>query len=317
MDTSAPTIEQINKLDTTDSLIKCLNEHINFTEKTLQALRNEEVNGSALLQSSQEDLKEWEVPGGLAKNIIGLIKELKKKRKAEEEPLHGSQASGKSTRVLQLQDQLNNKGFDCIYASFEHVNMNNLDLFWQTLGITLQRNAPELFGPLKSLQIKSANDFLNTFHRTQWKSLNTVILFDEFDMLYNATEGVLASCLTTLRGIKASKQDYAICSIIAIGPFSIMHLNSNNLTTSPFNVNEPFQNPNFILEQVQHAGLVCLCGHAIYRKLLPEIGVHLSYDSWQRFATFLLGNAILEYPTFMRMKDALLNENSVDSMKLF
>ncbi|CAG8713910.1 8554_t:CDS:1, partial [Scutellospora calospora] len=63
MDTSAstslPTIEQINKLDTTDSLIKCLSEHINLTEKTLQALRNEEVNGSALLQSSQEDLKEW------------------------------------------------------------------------------------------------------------------------------------------------------------------------------------------------------------------------------------------------------------------
>ncbi|CAG8754795.1 15930_t:CDS:2, partial [Cetraspora pellucida] len=116
-------------------------------------------------------------------------------------------------------------------------------------------------------------------------------------------------------------------------------------TASPFNINEPFQNPNFTLEQVQflykefadeyeltidqeviediyiqtngHAGLVCLCGRAIYRKLLPEIGVHLSYDSWQRFATFLLGNAILEYPTFMRMKDALLNENSVDAMKLF
>ncbi|KAF0425150.1 polyketide biosynthesis operon protein cyro [Gigaspora margarita] len=141
---------------TTDSLIKCLSEYINLTEKTLQALRNEEVNGSALLQSSQEELKEWEVPGGPAKNIIGLInkikgeeQELKKKRKAEEEfvitalkkrkwmvnsaitreerpivyfvdltkqnaplfelinqgefiALHGSRASGKSTRVLQL-----------------------------------------------------------------------------------------------------------------------------------------------------------------------------------------------------------------------
>ncbi|CAG8768333.1 12030_t:CDS:2, partial [Racocetra fulgida] len=77
----------------------------------------------------------------------------------------------------------------------------------------------------------------------------TVILFDEFDMLYNATDDVLASCLMTLRGIKAR--------------------------------------------------------------------LHLSYNSWQRFATFLLGNAILEYPTFMRMKDALLNENSVDAMKQF
>ncbi|CAG8509829.1 8522_t:CDS:2, partial [Gigaspora margarita] len=42
--TSAPTIEQINKLDTTDSLIKCLSEHINLIEKTLQALCNKEVN---------------------------------------------------------------------------------------------------------------------------------------------------------------------------------------------------------------------------------------------------------------------------------
>ncbi|RIB10437.1 hypothetical protein C2G38_2106101 [Gigaspora rosea] len=116
--------------------------------------------------------------------------------------LHGSRTSGKSTRVLQLQDQLNSKDFVCIYASFEHVSMNNVDLFWQTLGMTLQRNAPELFGPLKSLQIKSATDFLNTFHRTQWKSLDTVILFDEF----------------------ASKQDYAIRSIIAIGPFSIIRI---------------------------------------------------------------------------------------------
>ncbi|CAG8793226.1 20718_t:CDS:1, partial [Dentiscutata erythropus] len=52
-------------------------------------------------------------------------------------------------------------------ASFEHVSINNIDLFWQTLSMTLQRNTPELFGPLKSLQIKSANDFLNTFYRTQ------------------------------------------------------------------------------------------------------------------------------------------------------
>ncbi|KAF0504247.1 polyketide biosynthesis operon protein cyro [Gigaspora margarita] len=89
--------------------------------------------------------------------------------------LHGSRASGKSTRVLQLQDQLNSKDFICIYTSFEHVSMNNVDLFCQTLGMILQRNAPELFGPLKNLQIKSANDFLNTFHKTQWKSLDTVI----------------------------------------------------------------------------------------------------------------------------------------------
>ncbi|CAG8788989.1 24608_t:CDS:2 [Gigaspora margarita] len=271
--------------------------------------------------------------------------------------LHGSRASGKSTRlfakltqnVIKLQPSFSQLSvvlsFPLYSASFEHVSINNVDLFWQTLGMILQRNAPELFGPLKNLQIKFANDFLNTFHKTQWKSLDAVILFDEFDMLYNAMDDVLASCLTTLRGIKASKQDYTIRSIIVIGPFSIMHLNSNNLTTLLYNINEPFQNLNFTLEQVQfiykefaneyeltidqevikdiyiqtnrHAGLVCLCECVIYRKLLPEIGLHLSYNLWQHFVTFLLENAILEYPMFMRMKDALLNENSVDAIKLF
>ncbi|CAG8793228.1 20719_t:CDS:2, partial [Dentiscutata erythropus] len=70
-------------------------------------------------------------------------------------------------------------------------------------------------------------------------------------MLYNATKDILTSYLMTFHVIKASKKDYTICSIIAIGPFSIMYLNLNNLTTSPFNDNKLFQNSNFTLEQVQ------------------------------------------------------------------
>ncbi|CAG8626895.1 12054_t:CDS:2, partial [Gigaspora margarita] len=91
--------------------------------------------------------------------------------------LHGSQASGKSTRlfakltqnVIKLQPSFFQLFtillFSLYSASFEHVNMNNVGLFWQTLSMTLQ---------------------------------HTVILFDEFDMLYNAMENVLALCLTTL-----------------------------------------------------------------------------------------------------------------------
>ncbi|CAG8845013.1 10057_t:CDS:2, partial [Racocetra persica] len=76
-------------------------------------------------------------------------------------------------------------------ASFEQVIVNNsVDVFWQTLGMALQRDVSELLGPLKNLQIKSASEFLNTFHRIHF-------------------------------------------------------------TASSFNINEPFQNPNFTLEQVQ------------------------------------------------------------------
>ncbi|CAG8648719.1 4353_t:CDS:2, partial [Cetraspora pellucida] len=161
--------------------------------------------------------------------------------------LHGPRASGKSTRVLQLQDQLNNKGFVCIYLSLEQISMNSVDKFWQTLGIHLKISVPK---QIVFDNINSASDFDMAFKKDRWKN-PVVLLIDEFDMLYSATDDVRSSCLSTLRGIKTTKDCYAIKSVFAIGPFSILHLNSNKLTTSPFNVNEPFQNPNFTLEQVQ------------------------------------------------------------------
>ncbi|CAG8695878.1 20067_t:CDS:2, partial [Dentiscutata erythropus] len=183
--------------------------------------------------------------------------------------------------------------------------MKNVEFFWQTLGTTLQRNAPEHFGPLKSLQIKSEDDFLNTFHGTQWKSLDTIILFDEFDILYNAKEDILILCLTTLHGIKASKQNYAIRSVIAIGPFSIMYLNSNNLTMSPFNVNELFWNPNFFLEQVQF----------IYKEFTDEYKLTIDQEDVEDIYIQTNGHAGLiclcgQYPTFIRMKDTLLRDDT-------
>ncbi|CAG8754991.1 5806_t:CDS:2, partial [Dentiscutata heterogama] len=120
----------------------------------------------------------------------------------------------------------------------------------------------------------------------------------------------------------------------------ILRISTKKLTTSPFNVQEPFRNPNFTMKQVQflykqfsdefkltidqeviddiymqtngHAGLVCLCGRAIDRKLLAvlENGTHLSFEIWERFTAFLLGNEILEYSTFIRMKESLLRDDT-------
>ena len=59
------------------------------------------------------------------------------------------------------------------------------------------------------------------------------------------------SCLKIIRGIKNDKNSFAVFSVVAIGSFSILFLNSKELTTSPFNVKAPFQNPNFTRKQVQ------------------------------------------------------------------
>ena len=122
-----------------------------------------------------------------------------------------------------------------------------MDTFWSTLGHHLYLDATQ-YSQLNT--IKSADDFDMAFKKSDWRG-RIVLFIDEFDKLYRASEDVKSSCLETLRAIKASKKNYAIWSVVAIGPFSILNLRSNNLTTSPFNVNDPFRNPNFTLEQVQ------------------------------------------------------------------
>ena len=87
------------------------------------------------------------------------------------------------------------------------------------------------------------------FRKDIWK--NPVVIFDECDVLYKANDDVRSSFLGMMRGIKNAKEYYAILSCVFIGPFSILHLNSDKITVSPFNVKDPFSNPNFTLEQVQ------------------------------------------------------------------
>ncbi|CAG8594597.1 10798_t:CDS:2, partial [Cetraspora pellucida] len=296
--------------------------------------------------------RRWEVNSAIQPSIVHAIyfvdpieesrPLLEKIQEGQFVALHGPRASGKSTQVLQLQEQLKND-FICIYTSFEHVNFTKEIDFWKTFSMSLQRNVPELLGSSENPIIKSAQDFCNIFHRTKWTSFsdNRVVLFvDEFDKLYEATDEIRSSCLETLRGIKNMKQDFSIHFIVTISPFSILRISTKKSTTSPFNVQELFRNPNFTMEQVQflykqfsdefkltidqeviddiymqtngHAGLVCLCGRAIYRKLLAvlENRTHLSFEIWEHFTAFLLGNEILEYSTFIRMKESLLRDGT-------
>jgi len=45
--------------------------------------------------------------------------------------------------------------------------------------------------------------------------------------------------------------------------------------------------------------------------------VYLSYDKWQIFSIMSLSKEVLEYSTFKRMKDNLLEDHSKSAMKLF
>ncbi|CAG8807952.1 347_t:CDS:2, partial [Gigaspora rosea] len=135
--------------------------------------------------------------------------------------LYGARASGKSTWVFQIIEKLKNLGIVCIYVSFEQCNMATIDTFWSTFGDALHITAPKHFRE------------------------------DDFDTLLEAHDEIRSSFLRTIRAIKTAKNYYALLSLVAIGPFSILHLNSERITSSPFNVKKSFRNPNFTLEQVQ------------------------------------------------------------------
>ncbi|CAG8667086.1 10277_t:CDS:2, partial [Dentiscutata heterogama] len=127
-----------------------------------------------------------------------------------------ARASGKSTRVHQIQKQLNDEGYICIYVFLEQINIKSVDNFWHTLGSHLYLDVSKY---IRLDSINSSNNFDLVFQKSKWKN--------------------------------RTKENYAIWFVVAIGPFSILYLNLNNFTTSLFNVNEPFKNPNFTLEQVQ------------------------------------------------------------------
>ncbi|RHZ83804.1 hypothetical protein Glove_87g232 [Diversispora epigaea] len=369
---SIPTVEVVDKWSPKDVIgfleSKKVEKYLDNDD--INIIKKNKVSGKAFLMLTPETLERWGMLGGPADVIARLAKEIKgdqgKKwmvnsvitreersivyyadptewngplldsiHRGEFVALHGQRASGKSTRVLSVKDKLQEECYVCLYVSLEQVNIESVEKFWSTFGDHLYLEASE-YNELSN--ISSANDFAKAFQKSKWKN-RVVLIIDEFDKLYRANEDVRSSCLETFRGFKASISNYSIWSIVAVGPFSILHLRSNNLTTSPYNVNNPIRNPNFTFEQVHflykqfadeykltidqeviediyiqtngHAGLVCLCGRAIYRKILLRLDKkrHISFDIWKHFSVMLLGGEIIEYQAFLRMKDALLMDD--------
>ncbi|RGB29791.1 hypothetical protein C1646_310438 [Rhizophagus diaphanus] len=147
-------------------------------------------------------------------------------------------------------------------------------------------------------------------------------------------EDLRSNFLSILRAIRNNIESYVIQAIVVIGTFSILHLDSSTQLTSPFNIKDSIQNPNFDLEQVQvlfrefeddnkmnfeqgviedifeqtngHAGLVCLCGCAIEDNLLRNLNRRcLSYEIWECYKASSLMDAIVNYQTFRNLVKSL------------
>ncbi|PKB99271.1 hypothetical protein RhiirA5_462251 [Rhizophagus irregularis] len=275
-------------------------------------------------------------PAETSRPLFNMIK------KGEFVALYGARASGKSTRVDQALIELESEGYVCIYVSVEGVNMSTVNTFWSSIGAKLVINAPKYF---KLNEVKSADEFTLQFRKELWNDKHVVLFIDEYDSLLEANDDIRSSFLGAIRNIKNSKRDYAIWSSVAIGPLSILFLKSDKINVSPFNVKEPFRNPNFTLAQVEsiykdyeddnkltiapevikdiyertngHAGLVCLCGRAIQNNLEEKLDERrcLDFTLWSSFvASPQLVDRMANYSTFRKMVDNLIKPDAKKAM---
>ncbi|CAB4442950.1 unnamed protein product [Rhizophagus irregularis] len=216
--------------------------------------------------------------------------------------------------------------------------------FWLDIGRSLQICNDSFFNRLDT--IESGSDFAVAFN--EWKSV--VIFIDEFDRLYGAIDKVrdeFLGCFRTIKHAMSMNVNYPILSVIIVGTFGILELNSSNTYDSPFNVRDPFQNPNLSKEQVQrlfeefgsehklnveskviediylqtngHASMVCLCGNLIEKIKLPDNDDNFSFASWKNLLFTSLNKNIYGYAVFERMLTDLLKEESrptVDLLRL-
>lgn len=122
--------------------------------------------------------------------------------------------------------------------------------FWKSFGRAVTNTARRSGVPFPELKISSQSDFLDPFHVNKW-SRKVVLLLDELSVLFSASDHVRNQCLSALRELKNDREEYAVCSVLAAGTFSVVHLNPTDRSLSPFNVAASVQNPNFTLDETR------------------------------------------------------------------
>lgn len=228
--------------------------------------------------------------------------------------LHAARGSGKSTRVSQILESLEAKGYLSLYVDLQGAmfdNTTSLQEFWNEFARLVSINWQ---GQL--LDINTSAKFqawLSDPKNFEGQDARVVLAIDEFDKMYEAKQSVIDNFLGCLRSLRQSNN--RLWSLIAIGPFSILSLAS--ISCSPFNISDALESPSFTKEQVTnlfhqftqdrllpdldqriitdiyertsgHAGLVCYCGKIIQRYVDNAEKERLTeYHPWIAFASKL------------------------------
>jgi hypothetical protein len=156
---------------------------------------------------------------------------------------HGPPGGGKTTRLLQLREQLANEGYECAMISLqEGIPFELVAEFWTATGRFIQRHLRNTADDGVD-QIHDAQTFIAFFSREPWASRKVVLIVDQFDLLNNAADLVRDQFLGTLRAMRESEASHGLHAFIGVGPYSILNLQDH--PSSPFNACDAFALPMF------------------------------------------------------------------------
>eukprot|EP01104_Vermistella_antarctica_P009763 TRINITY_DN253_c0_g1_i1.p1 TRINITY_DN253_c0_g1~~TRINITY_DN253_c0_g1_i1.p1 ORF type:complete len:468 (-),score=77.12 TRINITY_DN253_c0_g1_i1:458-1861(-) len=244
--------------------------------------------------------------------------------------LYGPRASGKSSRVNTLMEQLKER-YVFLNTSFQRVTLHKgEDVFWHSFSRELIRINHDLNLP----SLRSPTDFLDLFHQHPFGDKKVVLIIDEFDSLYRADDAVQDSLLNPLRGLKHARDKHPLHSVIAAGTFSI--LNIVGKSGSPFNVREAVETPEFSLEQTrelfgqwveeQHVKLDPRVVEDIHERTSGHVGFtnfcakvldeqfqdrEKSLEVWLPYAAERLPKQLTRYPTCEKLVNTLTASDDI------
>ena len=231
--------------------------------------------------------------------------------------LHAPRGSGKSTRMQRLKEQLIAKGFACFDVDLQSVDLDansTIDGFWKEFASALSSyNLYPSSAPISSAATFRTwlSDPTNFIFKTASvpETPKVVLIIDEFDKLYQASQAVKDGFLGALRSLR--QEPGCLWAVLGVGPYSILTLTSE--TSTPFTATEAIQISSFTKEEVfqlftefaasrlitlpneliediyertaGHAGLVCYCGKMIEKTIDEGWQNKLNhYEAWLAYA---------------------------------
>ncbi|CAG8639780.1 5039_t:CDS:2 [Funneliformis caledonium] len=195
--------------------------------------------------------------------------------------IHGVRTSGKSSCIFRTIKQLNEKGYFCLYASFERLTyeIDNLKSvsFWKTF----------------------ISQLLKTNRRTAGLS-NSSQTWDEFLSLFEKWSEL--------------QQNQPIYSVVAIRTLSILYLNTIKALFEEF-----MSDRVIVIDPLVITDIYALTNRRAINKKLPPKDFNgrqcITYQHWQKFKLKTLLQEIRRYRTFYKMINKLKEPYSMKAVK--